>query len=160
MRYLAIVLLCCIVREVRSKRHDGVLAKLMKCGFHPKHILDCGANDGAWSANMRTHFPTSKYLMIEGDSIHADELKATSIYTFYEIAVLSDTEKNVTFHSVQSKDGTENSILSKSNGMPSAIMKLKATTIDVIVKKFDFAPVQFIKLDVQGSELDALRGEL
>lgn len=153
---LCFLLVSTVAAQQKMQKKQSVLQKIMKCGFEPRTILDVGANRGEWTQMTMRTFPKAKYLMIEADAQHTNELKAVG--KPFEIALVAEFEKDVVFYAVQSAGGTGNSVFKENSHIPKDEIKRRAYTIDSIVKKHNFDNVDFIKLDIQGSELNALRG--
>lgn len=120
-----------------------------------KSILDIGANQGHFSSLLKNNFPALDIFMIEANPFCDNFLKRTGIP--YEIACLSDTEREVDFYLEDNNFvGTGASYYlertqwySKKN-----FTKMKTKRLDDIVSK----SYDLIKLDTQGSELDIMRG--
>lgn len=154
---LSIVLFICFGQFNYAHPHEAVIRKLISCGFNPSRILDVGANKGAWTAYFKVIFPSASFFMVEGHPMHKSEL--ASLGDPFEIALVSEVEKNVTFFEINFPGGTGNSIFEENSERFKKTAVTRTTyTIDSIMKKRKFLPVDFIKLDIQGAELNALSG--
>jgi FkbM family methyltransferase len=126
--------------------------------FSPKTILDIGANTGQFYSLCKSHFPESYCYLVEGNPRCEDSIKATGCD--YSISLLSDSEKIVDFF-VRSTEPlcTGNSIYRENTSFFSddqiIIEKIRTKTLDSLIpdKTFDL-----VKIDVQGSEIDIMRG--
>ncbi len=147
---LMVVLIVCYSKSSKLRRFK----RLRNCGFDPKYILDVGANKGDWTQQTKEDFPGAQIFMIEGDSQHVHELKPLGPF---EIALVSEMEKNVTFYA-RKDGGTGNTLFKENSEVSQDRITRTAYTIDSIVKKNKFGPVDFLKLDIQGSEVNGLRG--
>jgi len=126
-------------------------------GYYPRGVVDIGAHIGSFTMNLRYIWPKSKYIAFEANpacKIHLDKLPIES-----RICLLGDTEKDVTFY-IDSKNllSTGNSIyLEQSTYFEKPLeIKLKQKLLENELNN----PNQYdlIKIDVQGSELNVLRG--
>lgn len=128
--------------------------------FEPKSILDIGANTGQFYREISQIFPDAYYFLIEGND--GCEIPLKSIGVDYSIAMLSDCEKLVNYYI---RDGeplcTGNSIYKENSTFYDddkiIVVQKQTKTLPQILndKLFDL-----IKIDVQGSELDIIKGGL
>lgn len=126
--------------------------------FDPLTILDIGANTGQFNSLCKSHFPQAYCYLIEGNKRCENSIKSTGCD--YSICLLSDSEKDVDFF-VRSTEPlcTGNSIYRENTSFFSddqiIIEKITTKTLDSLFpdKTFDL-----VKIDVQGSELDIIRG--
>jgi FkbM family methyltransferase len=135
-----------------------------KLGEPVRNILDVGAHSGDWTRTMNKLFQDSKFLMIEANP---KKTKALSTYSTqsghgFEIAVVGDKAKTVTFHA-HKHFNTGGSLYREQNykyWKPHVIETFTAEmqTIDSIVKRRGFGPVDMLKIDIQGAEFIALLG--
>lgn len=137
-------------------------------GFNPKFIIDIGANRGSWTKEIANIFTESKFLMIEGNDRHEIYLKSMkSEFVDYEIALLSDQEKEKNFYRL--KKGTDEletgaSLLREKSKLYQEesnvdVQNVKTKLLDNILYERNISP-DFIKLDIQGAEILALNGGL
>ena len=141
------------------------LKNILKCGFDPLKILDVGANAGVWSKTVQSEvFPQAKYFLVEANDRHRDLLRASGFP--FEIALVGKDEGQVTFfksivhHEKDTQTG--NSVFRENTESfdKSDQIVTNITTIDNIIKKRNLGPFEFMKLDIQGSELAALHGAI
>jgi len=128
--------------------------------FEPKSILDIGANTGQFYREISQIFPNAYYFLIEGND--GCEIPLQSIGVDYSIAMLSDCEKIVKYYI---RDGeplcTGNSIYKENSAFYDEdkiiVVEKDTKTLPRVLnnKLFDL-----IKIDVQGSELDIIKGGL
>jgi FkbM family methyltransferase len=135
--------------------------------LQPKTILDIGANVGAWSLEAKEVWKDADILMIEGNP--ACETALRYIYQTtgisYVIGVLSDKTGWLPFYQRKGcGTSTGDSIYRENTDWYSdenvEIVQYHAVAIDemfgntgIYAPKFDL-----VKIDVQGAELDVLRG--
>lgn len=128
-------------------------------GHDIHYILDIGAHFGDFTMNMLSIYPNCKSIMIEANKVCESRLKNIP-NSFYEIALLSDSEKYIDYYTnLDDPTSTGNSYykeMSKFFSEEKTITnKLKSKTLDTMFlsNKFDL-----IKIDTQGSELDIIKG--
>jgi FkbM family methyltransferase len=129
-----------------------------------RNILDVGAHSGDWTRTMSTLFQDAKFLMIEANPKKTKALSAYSTQSGhqFEIAVVGDKAKSVVFHA-HKHFNTGGSVFREENykyWKPHVIETFSAemVTIDSIVKRRGFGPVDMLKIDIQGAEFIALLG--
>jgi FkbM family methyltransferase len=135
------------------------LQNIKSLGFYPNFAIGVGAFDGEWTSMFKSIFPVANVLMLE-----AQETKKTILENLTKdlegvsshISLLgSEAGKDVVFHINE----TVSSVFAehKENNFRKEVYK--TDTLDNIVAKIsgEMKP-DFIKLDVQGSELEVLKG--
>lgn len=143
--------------------HAGEVAyfRLAKQGFQPKGIIDIGAFKGDWTRQVASIFPGVPVLMVEAqiemkmllDSVCSD-IPVASI----SICLLGkDDGANVVFNGME----TGSSIYAERSNVPRSQRTIKMKTLDQLLREhLELEAPFFLKLDVQGSELDILeRGQ-
>lgn len=130
--------------------------RLRARGFIPGTIIDIGAHTGEWTKTIKTIFPETPVLMIEArQEAETDLAQVSGCYkdVSYKMALLGASNREcVPFH-VQ---GTGSSIYPERSDEPSSLRVIEMTTLDNVVG--NMRPPFLQKLDVQGAELDVLRG--
>lgn len=128
--------------------------RLKSLGFYPDRILDVGANVGDWARVMKDVFPLSTVHMIEASETCAKSLNTTG--NIYAISLVGSANKMVDFY--ETPQGTGNSMFKERTVFFASIQPVRRQVYTIDTLMHDFAPVQFLKLDIQGAELDALKG--
>jgi FkbM family methyltransferase len=139
---------------------ESTLQDLKQRGFSPSTTVDVGAYHGEWTKMFKKIFPSAKVLMIEAQKEKTQKLMEVSEKfsgeIFCEIALLgARAGQEVDF--VQMETGS--SVFEESS--PYARKRLKKTliTLDALLEAYtDFKQIDFLKLDVQGYELEVLKG--
>lgn len=132
---------------------------LKRNGFKPKVIADVGAYAGEFSTEVLKTFPESVFYMFEANpekeaglknvvDRHAGKMK------LFMSCLGSKPGEEVTFHLME----TASSVLDEhfDKHMPS--VTLKTETLDNIFTRENIVKVDMVKLDVQGYELEILKG--
>lgn len=131
---------------------------LLASYIHPKSVADVGANKADFHNHARLNWLDSHFCLIEANPDCLPFLQATGAE--YHIQVLSDKPKDVQFFSRKgSKADTGDSYYRENTEFYSdenlVTRTFHATTLDLLFPNRVF---DLIKLDVQGAELDILKG--
>lgn len=136
---------------------DWKLEQLHRRGFDPKIIVDGGAAQGGWSDCVAAAFPNAKIVMIEPrDDVRAVlQERADKRGDFLVPKLIGAQVGEIEFF----ESGAQSSVLPMADGSEFGTRKRVAiTTLDAIFDELPLPPPDLIKLDLQGIELDALRG--
>lgn len=134
--------------------------ELIKKHINPTSVLDIGAHTGMWHNEARLHWLNAYFFLIEGNPACAEQLAMTG--ASMRIALLSDTEKDVEFFTRKDAPTCTGSSYYREDTEFYADGKvephvMRTQRLDDVVEGHSF---QFIKIDVQGAELDVFRGGL
>jgi FkbM family methyltransferase len=138
---------------------EVVLRNLKKNGFSPVSIIDCGAYVGSWTRMIKDIFPSSKVLLIEANpekEINLQKVQSEYPQTVdYAISLLgAENRTNMKFYKME----MGSSILAEQSNIPRDILVLPMKTLDEIASEKGFLNADFIKIDVQGYEIEVIKG--
>ena len=131
-------------------------------GFEPACIFDVGASDGRWTESVLPLFPNSTFHLFEPQANIEPEYQE-------KISGLVSRSPNASLHTtaIGSKVGTvtfnlsDNPVGSTSltPANPARYQQVESplATLDSVIEQGAAIP-QLVKMDIQGAELDALRG--
>jgi FkbM family methyltransferase len=142
-------------------QHVDYLYRMKETGVEPKVIFDIGACVLHWTREAVNVWPNSAFIAFEALE------ECEQLFNHYNVTnsmgVLSDTDgKEVEFLANAEHPGgnsyyPENGEYAK-NQPPREKRKYITSTLDSVVEKRKFPQPDLIKIDVQGAELDILKG--
>ena len=160
------------LRNLESQRllptdHINYLAKMKETGVDPKVIYDLGASVLHWTNEAQRVWPNADYVLFE--AVKDCEFLYAERGFKYHIGVLSnETGKEIDFyqndyHPAGSSYYRENPDINPDASKlynESHRRKLRSVTLDAIVRLKALPLPDLIKMDVQGAELDVLKGAM
>jgi FkbM family methyltransferase len=133
--------------------------RLAKQGFCPNGIIDIGAYRGDWTRLVAKSFPQAPILMIEAQTEKSgclDVVRSELSLAEYTLCLLGSSEGSEVIFNVME---TGSSIYSERSNIPRTQRRLTMRTLDGVLKEYPrLKEPLFVKLDVQGAELEVLRG--
>ena len=141
----------------RRLSHSRRLAYLRSSGVELSRVLDLGAFEGNWTKLIKSIYPHAKVIMVDANTEKEKSLRALGdLY----IAVLGDADGREVdyFKCLDGDAGSGNGIYRENTPFKFAAEKRKCVTLSTLLgsdEGFDL-----IKMDVQGAELDVIRGGL
>jgi FkbM family methyltransferase len=137
----------------------GCIGNLKRNGFMPNAIVDVGAYEGRWTREVKTIYPSVPVLMVEANPEKVRPLTAVqkrlgSTVSFERALLGATARKGVTFYSME----TGSSVMPEVTDVPRTPITLDMQTLDDVTSRAAVAGPLLLKLDVQGYELEVLRG--
>lgn len=136
------------------------IRNLRNNGLKGTHFVDIGAYHGEFTEAMIKLFPGAAHLMLEANPAKAEQLTAftkrfPSENIRFEIALLdSEPREKARFHVME----TASSALDEIADQGGTTIEVPSFTLDQILEKYQWPEISLMKLDVQGFELEILKG--
>lgn len=128
------------------------------------NVIDAGAFVGNWTRLLRSVYPHARVLMVEAQP-RCHEALTQLVQTdprrlqFVNTVLGPENKDAVDFHLLDDPSGgTGSSMLAENSNIPRTVVQLPMRTLDDVIESAQFPAPQFIKLDVQGYELEVLKG--
>lgn len=140
------------------------LSVLRERGVELRAVIDGGACVGAWCTLLKRHFPQAQVLMIEAQPRHRAALEQVcrrfGPSVCFADALLGPRAAERVAFTVLDDDlgGTGSSVMPENSDVPRHTITLPMTTLDDLVHTQKFPVPDLIKLDVQGFEIEVLKG--
>jgi len=135
------------------------LRRLVDRGWRPRQIVDVGAFKGTWTVECLQVCPDARYLLIDPLPSNRAALldlqsQHANVTAWFGAAGAKDGELVIHSHADQSSP----LVAVEPGWRAKESITVPVRTIDSFVTSGEIAPPQFIKADVQGYELEVLRG--
>lgn len=158
------------LREVQNlndfpKEHTQYLSQMKNRGKNPKVIYDIGACVLHWTREAKKYWKDAEYVLF--DAISTSEFLFKESGHKYYIGALSDSShKEVTFYENFWMPGGNSYYRQNPEVLPESAhfysdnhaVKKITKTLDDVVKFYNFPLPDMIKMDIQGAELDVIKG--
>jgi FkbM family methyltransferase len=149
--------------HLQAASMEWSLRNMRRLGFKPDRIIDVGAFVGEWTQMVRRIFIEAQIHMLEARPSEEPRLKALAesdpCRITYEIALVGPNERDVTaFFEHDSKSLSGSGVLQEQSSAVRATKTYPMRTLDNILAAKQWNRVGLLKLDVQGYELEVLKG--
>jgi FkbM family methyltransferase len=138
-------------------KEEQSYTRLAEKGFKPDGIIDVGAYQGDWARLACRVFPNVHILMIEAQELKRpflDKVCTELPYASYESTILgANSGELLTFYEME----TGSSFLPEQSNAPRTSKQMITKTLDEVASKLAGNDL-FLKIDVQGAELQVLAG--
>ncbi len=132
------------------------LGNLYRNGFRPNRIIDVGAFEGEWTKEVSKIFAEASFLMLEAQSSKEEKLRVLKSHKVdYRISLLGPVSGQKAKFYINE---TVSSALPESAKENQDFVEIPMYTLDEILIEKSFTDANFLKLDVQGYELEVLKG--
>jgi FkbM family methyltransferase len=133
------------------------LRRVRAQGLVPRQIVDVGASDGTWTRDCLEVFPDSRYLLVDPLPANAPALEAlqrqhTNVRVWQGALGAAGGRLDLHLH------GDQSSFLASDSFAARAEQQVEVRTLDSLLGTDLLQPPDLIKADVQGFELEVLRG--
>lgn len=141
--------------------HAIQLNQLKNRGFTPKVIYDIGAAFLHWTKWAKMIFPDSDYYYFDAWQPLANNYSKNNINT-YHIGVLGDVDgKEVEFYERNDIPWGNSYYKERTKTFKHVVPVIrKMMTLDTLVKEYKWPTPDLVKIDVQGAEMDIIKGAL
>lgn len=137
----------------------GSVENLRRNGFNPTDIVDIGAYRGEWTRQVAEIYPDARFWLFEPQPSKKEELELAKTTIRAQIQVFNvllgaQPHDGITFHLRE----TGSSVLKETTSFEKTPIQLPMQTLDLLFENEEFHGPLFLKLDVQGYELEVLKG--
>lgn len=141
---------------------DAALRQLLRSGYRPRVVIDGGANCGQWFGIASSVFPDSQFHLIEAQSECWPALDRAAAgrgrTQIHRTAVTAPGVTSVRMHRGGDGISTGAFVMTSTEPLPVDVTA-PATTLDALLAdRVQPADRALLKLDIEGHEIEALRG--
>lgn len=146
----------------RSDNLNPFLSLLKQLHFSPTHIIDVGANRGAWTRTAVQFFPGAHYTLIEPQAhlkAHIQDLLDGGYEIDWISAGVADRAASLAF-TIASRDDSSTFALRKAQAEATGArqVEVEVKTLDQIASSSSAGMPEMVKIDAEGWDLKVLAG--
>lgn len=135
------------------------LTHLSARGFLPRCVMDVGASDGHWTVLAHSLFPQAEYVLVEPLEEHASTLaRLAAEHPQFRVCPTALGSANGTVAMSVASDLVSSSCLHYAHDDQIVRRTVSISTADAFLASAGIAPPDLLKIDVQGFELEVLKG--
>ncbi|MEM9982497.1 MAG: FkbM family methyltransferase [Bacteroidota bacterium] len=144
------------------RSYEQRIKNMATLGFSPKVIYDCGAFTGEWALFTAQLFHTAKFHLFEPNPVLHERIihnlePVKERYQLHKVAIgAENTQAQLNVWGADDLSLAASSLLSHVIGKPEEQVETKVITLNSFAEHHPRP--DFIKLDLQGGEVDALEG--
>jgi FkbM family methyltransferase len=147
--------------DIPRNQYPASMFVLAYFGFEPSTFIDIGAAEGAFFLSRRETglFPGARHFFVDAMQENEEVYRkiGAKFGTGHEIAAMSSADGTTTMRIDPDFYNTHVDKVQEGTGYKE-LRPVRMTTLDSLVARHALQPPFAIKLDIQGAELDALRG--
>jgi FkbM family methyltransferase len=132
------------------------IQRMNQAGMAINTVYDIGAWNGDWSRHHKQVLPASEFILFEANPAYGNILANSGFKAFNTVLSNPGREYVEFFNGTNTGDSYYKETTAHYDNQGS--IRLPCTTLDNLVRDYNLAIPNFIKIDTQGSELDILSG--
>ena len=146
--------------DISKNGEEKLLKELGPISSSNWQILDVGANVGLYSRLLRTHFPSAEIHSFEPNPASYKSLKEVMGIHAHNIGMGSAKAELPLFTPGAAKSGAHSSLIEESliEEKTQHVQTVQVDTLKSICKNLDIEKIDFLKIDVEGFEIEVLKG--
>jgi FkbM family methyltransferase len=135
---------------------------LKKFDFHPKHIVDIGANHGTWTREALQYFPEAFYTLLEPQSwlekSLKDILENNSKVKFHSVG--AGEKKGSFLFTIVDRDDSCSFRYTKEEAQAAGFVQVEipVVTLNDLLSESNLPIPDIIKIDAEGLDIEVLKG--
>ena len=135
--------------------HTNLMKRLKGLGLKLNRIVDLGCHQGKWTEKVKQEYPDAKYFLIDSSDTHKEKLH--SLGQFIHAYVGQHREHRKYYTTGNQADETGNSLYKENSNVPFETKDVYTERLKDVLPETNY---DYIKMDVQGAELEIIEGSL
>lgn len=133
----------------------NLFARFKSLGAEFNNVIDIGCYEGSWAKRFKQQYPEANLYLIDASDDKAEQLKQYG--TFIQAYLGQHTEQRKFYYNKNNNDSTGNSLYKENSNVPFETKLIETKRLIDVVPQQTY---DFIKMDVQGAELEIIEGSL